>query len=92
MKNKRVVITVVGKDKVGIISKVSSILAENNVNILDISQTILQDLFTMIMIVDTKKLNKEFSDFVSDLENIGKDLGVKITAQKEEVFNYMHRI
>ncbi len=92
MKNKRVVITVVGKDKVGIIYKVSSVLADNHVNILDISQTILQELFTMIMIVDTKEMNKEFSDFVNDLENVGNELGIKITAQKEEVFNYMHRI
>ena len=88
----RVIITVVGKDTVGIIARVCTYLAENKINILDISQTIVQDYFNMIMIVNVEQSNKDFSVLVSELEETGKYIGVVIKAQKEEIFNRMHRI
>lgn len=88
----KTIITVVGKDTVGIIAKVCTYLAENNVNILDISQTIVQDFFNMMMIVDTNKTDKEFNVIAQELEEIGKEIGVTIKAQREEIFNMMHRI
>ena len=89
---KKAVITVVGKDSVGIIAKVCTYLAENNINILDISQTIVQEYFNMMMIVDLSKSEKEFADLSADLENVGKDLGVSVKCQREEIFEMMHRI
>lgn len=88
----KAVITVVGKDKVGIISKVSSTLAEQNVNILDISQTIMQGMFTMIMLVDTKDAAVPFSELAAILEETGEKAGVSIRIQHEDIFNSMHRI
>lgn len=88
----RVVITVVGKDKVGIIAKVTSVLSEKDVNVLDISQTILQDFFTMIMLVDITKCKSDFNTLKENLEQTGKEIGMKITVQHEDVFQYMHRI
>ncbi|MCQ2540530.1 MAG: ACT domain-containing protein [Acetatifactor sp.] len=88
----KTIITVVGKDTVGIIAKVCTYLAENGINILDISQTIVQDYFNMMMIVDTNKAAKSFGDMADDLEKIGKGIGVVIKCQKEEIFDMMHRI
>lgn len=88
----RAVITVVGTDKVGIIYKVSKVLAENNVNILDISQTIMQDMFTMIMLVNVEKCSVPFSELSSVLDEIGQEIGVSIKIQHEDLFNSMHRI
>lgn len=88
----KTIITVVGKDTVGIIAKVCTYLAENGINILDISQTIVQDYFNMMMIVDTNKAAKSFGDMADDLEEIGKGIGVVIKCQKEEIFDMMHRI
>ena len=86
----KAVITVIGKDKVGIIANVSTYLAENSVNILDISQTIMQDMFCMIMLV---KLEKENVGEVSGgLEKLGEKLGLSIHLQREELFESMHRI
>lgn len=90
--NSRVVVTVVGKDKVGIIARVANILAENNANILDISQTIMQDFFTMIMIVDIKEAKVDMAELKETLAAEGEKIGVKISAQHEDVFQYMHRI
>ena len=90
--SQRVVITVVGKDKVGIIAGVSNILAEENVNILDISQTILQEFFTMIMLVDIAHSKSDFSTLKEKLASKGKEIGVKISAQQEDIFSFMHRI
>jgi ACT domain-containing protein len=90
--SQRVVITVVGKDKVGIIAGVSNILAEENVNILDISQTILQEFFTMIMLVDIANSKSDFSTLKEKLASKGKEIGVKISAQHEDIFSFMHRI
>lgn len=88
----RVIITVVGKDTVGIIAKVCTYLADNHINILDISQTIVQDYFNMMMIVDANKSDKDIADVISDLDAIGSDIGVVIKCQREEIFDKMHRI
>lgn len=88
----KTIITVVGKDTVGIIAKVCTYLAEQKVNILDISQTIVQDYFNMMMVVDINKSLKEFNDISMDLDNIGQEIGVIIRAQREEIFDMMHRI
>lgn len=90
--SKRIVVTVVGKDKVGIIASVAKALADLNANILDISQTILQDFFTMIMIVDIANSNVDFGSLKLRLEEEGQQIGVKISAQHEDVFQFMHRI
>ncbi|ROR29356.1 ACT domain-containing protein [Mobilisporobacter senegalensis] len=89
---KKTVITVVGKDSVGIIAKVCTYLAENNVNILDISQTIIQGFFNMMMIVDANNASKEFRNLSSELEELGNKIGVDIKCQHEDIFDKMHRI
>ena len=88
----KIIITVVGKDTVGIIAKVCTYLAENKVNILDISQTIVQGYFNMMMIVDMQKSEKVHDEISTDLNKIGEELGVIIKCQREEIFNKMHRI
>lgn len=88
----KAIITVLGKDKVGIISGVSNALSNMNINILDISQTIMNDMFTMIMQVDTAKANVEFSKIAENLRAESEKLGVEIRIQHEEIFNSMHRI
>ena len=88
----KTIITVVGKDTVGIIAKVCTYLAENKVNILDISQTIVQGYFNMMMIVDMQKSEKVHDEISTDLNKIGEELGVIIKCQREEIFNKMHRI
>lgn len=89
---KKGIITVVGKDQVGIIAKVCSYLADNDVNILDISQTIVQDYFNMMMIVDHDFSSKAFNDLSDELVSLGKEIGVDIKIQHEEIFDMMHRI
>ena len=88
----RTIITVVGKDTVGIIAKVCTYLAENSINILDISQTIVQGYFNMMMIVDTNKAAKHFGEVADELQTLGEEIGVVIKCQKEEIFDKMHRI
>ena len=88
----KAVITVIGNDKVGIIAKVSALLSESNVNILDITQTIMQDIFTMVMITDVSNVNIKFTDLVDKLADLGKDMGVEIRCQHEDIFNSMHKI
>jgi ACT domain-containing protein len=88
----KTIITVVGKDTVGIIAKVCTYLAESHINILDISQTIVGGYFNMMMIVDMSCTDKEFNVVADDLEDIGKGIGVVIKCQKEEIFDSMHRI
>lgn len=88
----KAVITVVGRDRVGIIYEVSKVLAENNVNILDISQTIMQDMFTMIMLVSIDKTKVSVSSLSSVLDEVGNNMGVSIKMQHEDLFNSMHRI
>ena len=89
---KKTIITVVGKDSVGIIAKVCTYLANNKVNILDITQTIVQGYFNMMMIVDTKESTISFDELVLQLEKVGEEIGVVIKAQHEDIFNKMHRI
>ena len=86
------VITVVGKDNVGIIAKVCTYLANNHVNILDISQTITGGFFNMMMVVDSSEATKDITIFSEELKQIGEELGVVIQAQNEKIFNVMHRI
>jgi ACT domain-containing protein len=81
----RAVITVIGYDRVGLIAGISAVLAESNVNILDISQTTMQDLFTMMMLVDLDGLNIDFSELKDRLESKGKELGVDVRIQREEI-------
>lgn len=88
----KTIITVVGKDTVGIIAKTCTYLAENNINILDISQTIVQDFFNMMMIVDMNNSTKKFGVVATELEALGKEIGVMIKCQQEDIFNSMHRI
>jgi len=89
---KKTIITVVGKDTIGIIAKVCNYLADNNMNILDISQTIVQEYFNMMMIVDMNNSDKPFGDICNELEELGEGIGVKIKCQHEDIFNKMHRI
>ncbi len=89
---KRTIITVVGKDTVGIIAKVCTYLADNGINILDISQTIVQGYFNMMMVVDTAGTEKSFGDMSDEMEALGEKIGVMIKCQKEEIFDKMHRI
>ena len=89
---KKFIITVVGKDTVGIIAKVCTYLAENQINILDISQTIVQGYFNMMMVTDIEKASKEFGEIVKDLEGVGEGIGVVIRCQKAEIFEKMHRL
>lgn len=89
---KKSIITVVGKDTVGIIAKVCTYLAKNNINILDISQTIVQDYFNMMMIVDANNADKEIGNIADELEKLGEEIGVQIKIQQEDIFNSMHRI
>ena len=86
------VVTVLGKDRVGIIAGISTLLAEYGINIKDISQTILDDIFTMVMMVDLKDLQIENSDISDKLKALGNELGVQITIQYTGLFNAMHKI
>ncbi|MDO7788855.1 ACT domain-containing protein [Desulforamulus aquiferis] len=88
----RIIVTVIGQDRVGIIAKVSGVLAENNVNILDISQTILQEFFAMVLVADMVNSSIELGTLKETLNQLGNELGVRIDAQHEDVFRYMHRI
>jgi len=88
----RAIVTVIGKDRVGIIATVCNVLSQHNVNVLDISQTILQEYFTMIMLVDTSDAKLPFAELVDVLKKEGETLGVDIRAQREDIFNAMHRI
>jgi ACT domain-containing protein len=88
----RTIITVVGKDTVGIIAAVCSYMADKQVNILDISQTIVQEYFNMMMIVDTSKCAVPFDQFSTELTRIGEAKGVQVKCQREDIFDKMHRI
>jgi len=88
----KAVITVVGKDTVGIIARVCTYLAENQINILDISQTIVQDYFNMMMIVDMTNCTRDFGAVASSLTDLGSEIGVQVKCQLEDIFDKMHRI
>lgn len=89
---KKIIITVVGKDAVGIIAKVCTYLAENHVNILDISQTIVGGYFNMMMVTDPAQSDKGTGQIADDLDAIGKGMGLSIRVMGEDIFNAMHRI
>lgn len=88
----RAVITVIGKDMVGILAKVSTECSNHNINVLEVTQSILQDMFAMIMMVDISKSDIPFTDFSDMLEKIGSDMGLSIHAMHEDIFNAMHTI
>lgn len=88
----RAIVTVIGKDQVGIIANVCSLLSSHQVNVLDISQTVMQGYFTMMMVVDTSACALDFAALVTELEQRGVELGLTIHAQREDIFNAMHRI
>ena len=89
---KRTIVTVLGRDSVGIIAKVCTYMANNNINILDISQTITGGYFNRMMIVESDEVKKSFPDMSEELKQIGEEIGVRIQAQREEIFQMMHRI
>lgn len=88
----RLIVTVIGKDRVGIIAAVSGLLAEANANIVDISQTLMQEMFTMIMMVDAADASVSFDEIKRRLNAKGDEMGLKIDAQHEDVFKFMHRV
>ena len=89
---KKIIITVVGKDAVGILAKTCTYLAKNNVNILDISQTVTGGYFNMMMITDAAKCRKTFDKLGTELAKLGNELGMRIRCQKSEIFEKMHRV
>ena len=88
----KAVITVVGHDTVGILAKVAAVCAEHNANIVDVSQAVLSEMFTMVMIVDISDLTQDFSELQNDLNKLGDEIGMKIHTMHEDIFNSMHRI
>ena len=88
----KAIVTVVGKDRVGIIAGVCTALAKYNVNVLDISQTVMQGYFTMMMATDVSAGNVPMAQLATELEQIGKDMGLSIRIQREDIFEAMHRI
>lgn len=89
---KKCIVTVLGEDTVGIIAKVCTYLADHNINILDISQTIIQGYFNMMMVVDVSGLEEDFKVICDELDNLGDEIGVNIRCQRDEIFKKMHRI
>ena len=88
----KAIVTVVGKDQVGIIAAVCIALAKYNVNVLDISQTVMQGYFTMMMVVDVSDCTVPLPQLCEDMENVGKEKGLSIRVQREDIFEAMHRI
>lgn len=88
----RAIITVIGKDQVGIVAKISNICAKYNANILDINQTLLQEIFTMVMLIDIEKLTDELGVLKDELVKMGEEIELQIHVMHEDIFNSMHRI
>ncbi len=88
----RAVITVIGKDMVGIVAKVSAICAEKRVNITEVTQSVLQDVFAMIMLIDISKMDKPLSELTDEMHKLEEEIGVKIHVMHESVFDSMHHI
>lgn len=91
-KLEKAVITVIGKDMVGILAKVSDMCAQRGVNVLEVTQSILQDLFVMVMLVDMSKASVEVAGLAEQMDGLGRELGLKIHVMHEDIFNSMHRI
>lgn len=92
MQKSNAVITVSGQDRVGIISAVSTVLTNNNVNIENVTQSILQSFFTMVMMVDISEMTTDFESLSKELEDVGKEIGMQVRIQHEAIFNSMHRL
>lgn len=88
----KAIVTVIGKDRKGIIAKVSNFLYENEINIEDITQTIMQDYFSMVMMVNTDAISVDFTEIVKKAAALGEEMGLEIRIQSEEIFNSMHKI
>jgi ACT domain-containing protein len=88
----KAVVTVVGLDKVGILAKVSAVCAEHNANVIDVTQSVMQKLFTMIMLIDISDINSDFSDLQNAFNSLGEEIGMKIHVMHEDIFNSMHHI
>ncbi len=88
----RAVITVVGKDRVGILAKVSTKCAENGLNIVEVTQSVLQDMFCMIMLADIGEMEIPFAEFAQNLKNVGREMNMDIHCMHEDIFNSMHRV
>ena len=88
----KAVVTVIGKDSVGIIAEVSAECAKHNANIVDITQSVLKDYFAMIMLIDISELNMPFTDFVDDMKKLGDGRDLDIRTMHEDIFNSMHKI
>lgn len=88
----RAIITVIGKDTVGILAKVSTICAQFNANVIEVTQSVLQDMFAMIMLIDISNLNSDFTSLADKMNELGSELGLSIHTMHEDVFNSMHRI
>lgn len=88
----RAVITVIGKDTIGILAKVSSICSEHNANVTEVTQSVLQDMFAMIMLVDISTLNTDFVNLSNKMSELGKELNLSIHTMHEDIFNSMHKI
>ena len=88
----KAIVTVIGRDRVGITASVCSLLAQHNINILDITQTVLQEFFTMVMLVDTTACEKSIGEMADILEQAGREQELSIRIQREDIFNAMHRI
>ena len=88
----KAVVTVVGRDTVGILAKVSAVCAEHNANIIDVTQSVMQDLFTMVMLLDISDITSDFSVLQNGLYALGDEIGMKIHVMHEDIFNSMHQI
>lgn len=88
----KAIVSVIGRDSVGILARVSSECAKHNANIIDVTQSVMKDMFTMIMLVDIAELSSDFADLTSSLEALGDEIGMKIHVMHEDIFNSMHRI
>ena len=88
----KAIVTVIGKDRVGITASVCSLLAQHSINILDISQTVLQEYFTMVMLVDLENCSLSFTELTEKLSALGAEMDIAIRMQREDIFNAMHKI
>lgn len=88
----KAVVTVIGKDNVGILHKVSGICTEFNANVIEVTQSVIQDMFAMIMLVDISEISRDFSEMVDRMNNLGTELGLSIHTMHEDIFNSMHSI
>ncbi len=88
----KAVVTVVGRDTVGILAKITAVCAEHNANVIDVTQSVMQDLFTMVMLLDISKINSDFSELQNMLYGLGDRIGMKIHVMHEDIFNSMHHI